>query len=291
MQYLILMLFGSLFAFGCYLILAYIFKIPTYKQTKAIISMGKVKKKKTKDSDAFIMDLAVKLSKYIPIEEHNKRKLTATLTSAEIPMTAEVYLAQAYIKTALVLLGVIPCLLIVPIISPVFVIIAIAIYFSETTKADKIIKAKRDEIEYELPRFVATLTQSLAASRDLKAILETYTKSAGPSMKNELMITIADMGSGNYQSALTRFDTRVSSAILSQVIAGLQGVVNGDDGIAHFKMLSHDMKQMELTRLKKLAMERPPKIRKYSFFLLGCMLMMYMGVMGYQIIGAMSGMF
>ena len=51
------------------------------------------------------------------------------------------------------------------------------------------------------------------------------------------------------------------------------------------------MKQLELQRLKRLAMERPPKIRKFSFLLLGCMLLLYMGVMGYQILGAMSGMF
>ena len=56
-------------------------------------------------------------------------------------------------------------------------------------------------------------------------------------------------------------------------------------------MLSHDMKQLEVQRLKRLAMERPPKIRRYSFVLLGCMLMIYMGVMGYQILGTMSGMF
>lgn len=291
MQYMILMLFGVLFALGSYMILAYFFKVPTLKKTKAVISIGKKKQKQVKDSDAFIMELALKIAKYIPMEEHRKRKLTATLRSAEMKVTAEVYLAQAYVKTGLVLLGVIPCLLVVPILSPVFLIIAIGIYFSETTKAEKIVKVKRDEIEYELPRFVATLTQSLAATRDLRTILETYMKSAGPSLKNELMITTADMGTGNYQSALTRFDTRVSSGTLSQVVAGLQGVVNGDDGVAHFKMLSHDMKQMELQRLKKLAMERPPKIRKYSFFLLGCMLMIYMGVMGYQILGTMSGMF
>ena len=49
--------------------------------------------------------------------------------------------------------------------------------------------------------------------------------------------------------------------------------------------------QVELQRLKKLAMERPPKIRRYSFLLLGCMLLLYMGVMGYQIHGTMSGIF
>lgn len=291
MQYMILMLFGVLFALGIYMILAHLFHIPTLKKTKAVMRIGKKKQKQTKDSDAFIMELALKIAPYIPVDSHRKRKLTSTLKSAEMNMTAEVYLAQAYVKTGLALLGIVPCLLIVPIFSPVFLIMAIGVYFSETTKADKMVKVKRDEIEYELPRFVATLTQSLAATRDLRTILETYMKNAGSSLKHELMITTADMGTGNYQSALTRLDTRVSSGTLSQVVAGLQGVVNGDDGVAHFKMLSHDMKLLELQRLKRLAMERPPKIRKYSFFLLACMLMIYMGVMGYQVLGTMSGMF
>jgi hypothetical protein len=74
-------------------------------------------------------------------------------------------------------------------------------------------------------------------------------------------------------------------------VRGLIGVLRGDDGVVFFQMLSHDLKQLELQRLKRLAMERPPKIRKFSFLLLGCMLLLYMGVMGYQILGAMSGMF
>ena len=59
----------------------------------------------------------------------------------------------------------------------------------------------------------------------------------------------------------------------------------------HEAVKAYDMKQLEIQRLKKLAMERPPKIRRYSFLLLACMLMIYMGVMVYQILGTMSGMF
>ena len=185
----------------------------------------------------------------------------------------------------------IPCLFIVPIISPAFVIAGIGIYFSESGKAEKKITARREEIEYELPRFVATLTQELQASRDVLSMLETYQKNAGAALKNELAITVADMRTGNFEGALTRFEARVSSAMLSDVVRGLIGVLRGDDGVAFFRMLSHDMKQLELQRLKKLAMERPPKIRRYSFLLLGCMLLLYIGVMGYQILGTMSGMF
>ena len=291
MQNLILLLFALFFAAGLYLILAQVFKVPTYKATKAILSTAKKTKKQARNSDAVLMELAAKLARVLPMDNYRRRKLTATLKSAEIPMTAELYMALAMVKAGLVLVCTIPCLLVVPILSPAFIIIGIAVYFSESGKAEKLITARRQEIEYELPRFVATLTQELQASRDVLSMLETYQKNAGKALKNELSITVADMRTGNFEGALTRFEARVSSAMLSDVVRGLIGVLRGDDGVAFFRMLSHDMKQLELQRLKKLAMERPPKIRKYSFLLLGCMLLLYMGVMGYQILGTMSGMF
>jgi Flp pilus assembly protein TadB len=291
LQNLILILFALFLTAGLYLILAEFFKVPTYKATKAILGTVKKNKKKARNSDAVLMELAVKLSKVLPMDDYKKRKLNATLKSAEIPMTAELYVSLAIVKAALVLTCTIPCLLVMPILSPVFVIIGVAIYFNESTKADKLITARRQEIEYELPRFVATLTQELQASRDVLSMLENYQKNAGAALKNELAITTSDMRTGNFEGALTRFEARVSSAMLSDVVRGLVGVLRGDDGVTFFRMLSHDMKQLEIQRLKKLALGRPPKIRKYSFMLLACMLLLYMGVMGYQILGTMSGMF
>ena len=291
MHNLILLFFALFFAMGLYLVLAAVFHVPTYRATKAVLNTVKKNKKQAKNSDAVLMELASKLAKVLPMDDYKRRKLAATLKSAEIPLTAEQYVSLAMVKAGLVLLGIIPCLFIAPIISPAFVIAGIGIYFSESSKAEKKITARREEIEYELPRFVATLTQELQASRDVLSMLETYQKNAGAALKNELAITVTDMRTGNFEGALTRFEARVSSAMLSDVVRGLIGVLRGDDGVAFFRMLSHDMKQLELQRLKKLAMERPPKIRRYSFLLLGCMLLLYIGVMGYQILGTMSGMF
>ena len=212
-------------------------------------------------------------------------------SSAELSVTAGQYLALAVVKAGLVFLCAITCLFFAPILSPVFAVAGIGIYFSESGKAERMVAGRRAEIEYELPRFVATLSQELLASRDVLSILETYRENAGAALKNELAITVSDMRTGNYEGALTRLEARVSSAMLSDVVRGLVGVLRGDDGVAFFRMLAHDMKQLELQRLKKLALERPPKIRRYSFLLLGCMILVYMGVMGYQIIGTMSGIF
>lgn len=291
MHNLILLFFAMLFAMGLYLLLAEVFHVPTYRATKAVLNTVKKNKRQAKNSDAILMELASKLAKVLPMDDYKRRKLTGTLRSAQIPLTAEQYVSLAIVKACMVFLCVIPCMFIAPIISPAFVIAGIGIYFSESNKAEKKITARREEIEYELPRFVATLTQELQASRDVLSMLETYQKNAGAALKNEIVITVADMRTGNFEGALTRFEARVSSAMLSDVVRGLIGVLRGDDGVAFFRMLSHDMKQLELQRLKKLAMERPPKIRRYSFLLLGCMLLLYMGVMGYQILVTMSEIF
>lgn len=291
MQNLILLLFAVFFTAGSYFILAEVFRVPTYRASRAILAVGKRRKKQAGTADAFIMELSGRIARFLPMDEFKKRKLAATLRSAEIPLTPEHYMAQAYVKAGLAFLCIIPCLLIAPVFFPAFLVLGIGIFFSESGKAEKLVKKRREEIEFELPRFVATITQELMASRDILSMLETYQKNAGTALKNELAITTADMRTGNYEAALTRLEARISSAMLSDVVRGLIGCIRGDDGVAFFRMLSHDMKQIEVQRLKKLAMERPPKIRRYSFLLLACMLLVYMGVMGYQILGTMSGMF
>lgn len=290
MHYYILLLFALSFSMGIYLILAHLLKISTFRARRAILSVGR-QKKKAKNSDAAIMELAVKLSPFVPMDAYKRRKLVMVLHSAGIKETPEVYLAQAYVKSGLVFLGALPCLAVIPIFTPAFLIMGIGVLFSETGKAEKTVRASREAIEYELPRFVATITQELLASRDVLSMLETYQKHAGPALKRELSVTTADMRTGSYEAALTRMESRVSSAMVSDVVRGLIGVIRGDDGVAYFQMMGHDMKQLEIQRLKKLALERPPKIRRYSFLLLACMLMIYMGVMAYQILGTMSGMF
>jgi hypothetical protein len=38
-------------------------------------------------------------------------------------------------------------------------------------------------------------------------------------------------------------------------------------------------------------MKQPGKVRKYSFFLLGCFILMYLGVLGYEIVNAFGKLF
>ena len=56
-------------------------------------------------------------------------------------------------------------------------------------------------------------------------------------------------------------------------------------------MFSMTFKQLELQKLKLEAMKQPGKMRKYSFMLLGCFLLMYLGVLGYVVLEAFGELF
>lgn len=130
------------------------------------------------------------------------------------------------------------------------VVLALLTYFKESRRADELCKARMELVEGELPRFVATIHQELAASRDVLRILENYKKHAGPDFARELDVLTADMRSSSYEAALIRFEARMGSAIISDIVRGLVGILRGDDGRMYFQMLSHDLKALELQRLE-----------------------------------------
>ncbi|MPM02390.1 hypothetical protein SDC9_48637 [bioreactor metagenome] len=59
----------------------------------------------------------------------------------------------------------------------------------------------------------------------------------------------------------------------------------------YFQMLSHDLKQLELQRLKAKAAKIPPKIRVFSFVMLACFMLTYIVVIVYEIIRSLGGLF
>ncbi|WP_313339913.1 secretion protein F [Sedimentibacter sp.] len=283
--------FGILLAIGLFLISADLLKLPSIATQKAMLSSGKQGKEKAKTVDTLLMGWAVRIAKYIPMDEYKKSRMKNTLNAAGMNLTPEEFISSAILKSGIIALLFIPCLMILPLIAPILMFLSIIIYFKEIRKAYEILKIKKEKIEVELPRFVATITQELKASRDVLSILENFKKNSGEDFTDELDILTADMRSSSYEAALTRFEARINSPMLSDITRGLIGVLRGDDGSMYFQMLSHDMKQLELQRLKAQAMKIPPKIRVFSFVMLMCFLMTYMAIIVYEIIRSLSGMF
>lgn len=285
---ILLFLFGTFLAVGLFMLLANALKIPYLKTSKAVMNTAREDKKFSKNLEVLTLGIAAKLGKIIPMDKYKKTRLESTLKSAGIKMTPETFTALALLKAFCIAVLAVPCAFFMPLLIPFFIILAVAIYFRETGKADEKMREKRDAIEQELPRFVATVEQELKSSRDVLAILENYKKHSGVHFSHELDVTCADMRSSSYEAALTRFEARIGSAQLSDVVRGLVSVIRGDDSAVYFKMLSHDFKLIELQRLKAKAAKIPPKIRVFSFGMLMLFLLTYVVVMGMQLLDSLS---
>ncbi|WP_343349227.1 secretion protein F [Terrisporobacter petrolearius] len=288
-----IIIYGVLVALGLYLILADIFKISRLKTSKTILNADKRMKKKTsKSMEVIFLDLATKLSKYIRLTDYKKDKLEMNLKSAQIKVSPETYIAYVYIKTGIVLLISAIAFLINPFISILFFILAILIYIKEYNKAEYILRKRKIHIENELPKLAMNISQELKLSRDVLKMLENHQKNSHDSpLSQELEITIADMRSGSYEQALKRFETRICSSNLSEVIRGLIGVLNGNDEVLYFRMLAKNLNELQFQRLRGIAMKRPEKVKKYSAMMLSCLFLIYGVILGYQIVNGLSDMF
>ncbi|MEG0597893.1 MAG: secretion protein F, partial [Oscillospiraceae bacterium] len=175
----LLFLFGCALAAGLFFISADILKLPRLSTEKALLSAGRVERKQMKSLDALFLGWAIKLSRFIPVDEYKRVRMVRTLYAAGLDMTPEVYTAYTIVKPCAMLLLTIPCLLVFPLLALVVVVLALLAYFKESRKADEKVSQRRDKIEAELPRFVATVEQELQSSRDVLTILENYKRHAG----------------------------------------------------------------------------------------------------------------
>ena len=276
---LLLFVFGLSLVFGFYFLAAGVLRLPSMGAARAIAERGSGKQKFTGFLEDRMDHLSVLLARHITLDEYRKRRIP------------EVHAASCIVKAGVTAIPILPCLLFLPLATPVPVFAAVAVYFRESRRPEERLKEKRDRVEQELPRFVATIEQDLKNSRDVLSILENFKKNTSDTLRAELDILTADMRSGSYEAALTRFEARMNSPMLSDVVRGLIGVLRGDDSAAYFQLLSHDFKQMELQRLKKEAQKIPPKIRIFSFLMLLCFLMTYLAIIGYEILKSLGNMF
>lgn len=288
---IVLIIVFILTACGLFLLLSAILKLPTLRTGRAMMQSGKKEKKLQKTLDAFYMDGAAYLGKYIGMNAYKKSRMRNVLNAAGLKMTPETYMAYAYLKAGSIFLLILPALHVFPLLAILLVLLGVMVYYKETRKAEELVREKREQIEGELYRFVSTITQELKNSRDVLSMLEHYKENAGEMFQKELDIVCADMRSSSYEAALTRFEARLNSPQLSDVVRGLIGVLRGDDGAVYFQMLTHDFKQAELQRLKAKAAKIPPKIRVFSFAMLLCFLATYFAIIGYEIIKSMGTLF
>lgn len=284
-------LIGSIFGVGLFLILADYFRVPFFKTSKAINNLAKRQEKKTSTLDIWLSDLAMWISKRLRINEFKRMQLEIDLRSAGVNMSPEMHIANSIVKSMLIGILAVPMLFIFPLLSPVIVALAVMMYFKASKGVADKIKEKRRHIEYELPRFVSHIEKTLKHNRDVLYILDSYKNNAGDELKQELEITIADMRSGNYEAALTRFESRVGSSMLSDVTRGLIGVLRGDETDVYWAGLAVKFSDYQRQLLKQQAQKIPGKVKRLSMCLLFCFMLIYIVVIGMEIMNSIGVLF
>lgn len=289
---LLALLACALTGFAAYNLTCAFADIPTTKTSKMMLLSRKQQGvKQDKLLDVYITHIAVFFEKYIKLDKLKKAKLQTVLEIAGIEVSPEVYTLKAYITAILTALCSVPVFIIQPLLAMVVIGVAVTLWFSTYYAAFDFVKKRKKVIEAEIPRFALTIAQNLENDRDVLKILSQYRRVAGNDFKRELDQTIADMKTGNYENALLRFESRIGSPLLSDVVRGLIGTLRGDDQRMYFKMICFDMRQIEQNNLKKEAAKRPKKIQKYSMMMLFCIIIIYFVVLITEVIGSLGVFF
>ncbi len=262
--------------------------IPTGRTSRMMMLARKQQKaRKEKLLDVYITRIACLAAHFLRLDRLKRNKLQVALAISGLEMTPEVYTARAWVTAGAV--GI--CALPMAFLSPVLIGLAVALWFSTYYAAFDFVRKRRKLIEAEIPRFALTIGQNLDNDRDVLKILSSYRRVAGRDFGAELDQTIADMKTGNYENALLRFETRIGSPMLSDIIRGLVGVLRGDDQRMYFKMICFDMRQIEQSSLKKEAAKRPRKIQRYSMLMLVCIMIIYLVVLCTEVLSSLGGFF
>lgn len=282
---------GILAGFGVYFIFTDLFKIPNIKTSKAFYNLSKRQKKKASSLELWLQGFAQFIARHLKLNEYKRLQLISDLQTAGMDIAPELHIANAIIKAGICGIIAIPAFFVFPLIAPVIVSLAFAMYFRESKSIQSRIKKRRESIENELPRLVFTIQKTLTHSRDVLGILESYRQNAGPILKSELDITVADMRSGNYESALTRLESRVGSAMLSDVVRGLISILRGDDTKTYWSTLSIKFADYQRQHLKQQAQKVPGKVKRLSMVLLFCFIAVYLVVIITEIMSSLGAMF
>ena len=134
---------GILCGLGLFYILVDLYAIPYYKTSKAVESISKQQKEKTSGLDVWLKGVAGFFAKHMRLNEFKKAQLQNDLNTAQMNISPEMFKANAIVKSLIIATFAIPVLFILPLLSPIILVLAIALYNNEVRSVSKRIKAKR----------------------------------------------------------------------------------------------------------------------------------------------------
>lgn len=293
MKIVLLMCFiAGLIGVGTYNILCFEKDIPTGQASKMMMLAGKRSgSRKEGLFDVYVSKISSRFSPLISMDMLKRAELENALAVAGMEMTPEEFIADAIARAVLLSLCSIPLCF----INPLFLLLGVGLgclygFYRYQTVLDNN-KKRRARIEMELPRFAQAISQSVKGDRDVLRMLMSYRRAAERDFADELDRTIADMKTGNYETALLKLEKRVDSPQMSEVIRGLIGTLRGEDQSIYFQMICFDLRQMEQNMLKKEAQKRPRAMQKYSLLMMLCILIIYGVVLTIEVVSSLGVLF
>lgn len=282
---------AMLFGYGLFQLVGGIFDVPSHREIKTIMAVGKKKKEKVNVLDAFVFKVSHLIIPYVRINPYKRKKMSNALKSLGSLDTPEMVYSRAFVESAIYAGVGLILVFIHPIFTLILLFYAIQRFSAQIGKIDQLMRKRREKIEWELPRFVNTVQQEIKKRQDLLAILIDFRKNSDGELGEELEVTIADMKTSDYENAISRLDARVVSSLLSDVTQGLIAVLRGDDIGAYFEQLGIQLRSFEKNRLKKEMNRRLEKIKKYPYILLFTFLLMVVYAVGYDIMTTLPSIF
>jgi Flp pilus assembly protein TadB len=227
-----------------------------------------------------LKQLLAAASRLVYMDETAGAKLGRDLEKAGLPITPKVYTARKYL-TVFAGIGLTAVCVALRFYFGAFVV-PLAMVFALMRQHDALnekIRKKELAISQEMPRFVRTLCRSLQTDRDLFSVIGSYRKIAGPELGGELDILLAEMQSGNVQSALVHFENRIGSPEAFRLCGALRDMSMGIDQTAALSYMADDMARSAKENIKRELSLRPGKMRRTYYPAIGVCIAMILYVL------------
>lgn len=277
------------------------FHVPTIKISSATSRFVRRQPRANKSGiELALSDLSRAISKkFIRINQYKRKSLKNDLHAAGYQESPEEYVANAIVKSAVMSLvfaiGAAAVAIAICMIVEASGMVAAAITFfasfavlffifyrSNRNVVKRKLLKKREDIEDELPRFIAIIQQQLQTDKDIIRIFDKFKKTTNASFKEELSVVIADMRTGNYEEALVRMESRINSSLMSDISRGLISTIHGDSMDIFWDNLSAKCAELQKQKLKKKAAKIPRKIDKLSLFIMISFIVIFFYAIGYN---------
>lgn len=257
-----------------------LFGFPSPYARKNVVNLSRKAVTQNDTIDNLVRSVSKFLVRFIKINDFKRKRLVAQFENLNIKMTPEEYYAEIFAKTLLLAIFV-PIGFVIHIAIGIFLIILVVLAFLiQYNKLDEIIRKKKEAIESELPKFVSVIEQTFKNDHDVIKLISTYVANGDSPLISELNIALADMKTGDFETALTRLANRVNSVSLSEVVRGLQSALHGDDTVGYFASLGTKLWDSEKVKIKKKALKTPSKVKYLVKVMLFCMFLLYATVFG-----------